>query len=238
MTSDSSEARTLAFVAAHLGASPKGPPKARERRRPVVTVSRETGSGGIAFGEALCRYLERAQPKGRGPWAMVNRELVDKILEDEALPERLASWSPEDHLSGISFVIEELMGLHRATWKPMQEVTETILRLAEMGNVVVVGRGANVIVGHLPQAFHVRLVAPLELRVASTAEQHGMSKKAALAHVLAEDKARQRFIRRYFQVDITDPLLYNLVINVDKVPIDEAARIVGEAVLARVEKTS
>ena len=158
----SSEEKTLAFVAAHLGASPKGPPRSREKRRPVVTVSRETGAGGNTFGEALCAWLEKSQPKGRGPWALVDRELVDKILEDDALPERLASWSPEDHLAGVSFVIEELLGLHRATWKPMQETTETILRLGEMGNVVLVGRGANVILGHLPQAFHV-LVGDLAL---------------------------------------------------------------------------
>lgn len=229
----STEEKTLAFVAAQLGASPKGPPKARERRRPVVTVSRQTGAGGNAFGEALCAWLEKEQPKGLGPWAVVDRELVDKILEDEALPERLASWSPEDHLAGISFVIEELLGLHRASWRPVQETTETILRLAGLGNVVIVGRGANVILGHHPAAFHVRLIASLESRVAHMAELRGSSRKAARAWVEAEDKARQRFIRRYFQVDVADPLLYNLVINVDRVPIDEAARVVGEAVLER-----
>lgn len=229
----SSEEKTLAFVAAMLGASPKGPPKARERRRPVVTVSRQTGAGGNAFGEALGGYLEKTQPKGRGPWAVVDKELVDKILEDEALPERLASWSPEDHLSGVSFVIEELLGLHRASSRPVQETTETILRLAEMGNVILVGRGANFILAHLPQAFHVRLVASLESRVLNIAELRSLSKKAALAYVEAEDKARQRFIRRYFQVDVTDPLLYNLVINVDRIPIDEAAHIVGDTVLAQ-----
>ena len=234
----SSEEKTLAFVAAQLGASPKGPPKAHQRRRPVVTVSRQAGAGGNTFGQALCAFLEKSQPKGRGAWAVVDRELVDKILEDEALPERLESWSPEDHLSGVSFVIEELLGLHRATWKPVQETTEAIVRLGEMGNVVLVGRGANVILGHLPQAFHVRLVAPLESRVASLAEQRGTSRKAALAWAVAEDKARQRFIRRYFQVDVNDPLLYNLVVNVDRVPIEEAARIVGTAVLARVEQGS
>lgn len=236
MSFGSSEEKALAFVAAHLGASPKGPPKARARRRPVVTVSREVGTGGRAFGEALAASLEARQPKGRGPWGVVDRELVDKILEDEALPERLASWSPEDHLSGISFVIEELLGLHRAAWRPMQEVTETILRLAEMGNVVLIGRGANVICGHLPQAFHVRLVASLDSRATQTAETRGMSRKAALAWVQAEDKARQRFLRRYFQVDVSDPLLYNLVVNVDRVPLEEAARIVGEAVLGREER--
>jgi cytidylate kinase len=232
------EEKTLAFVAAQLGASPKGPPRSREKHRPVVTVSRQTGAGGNTFGSALCGYLERVQPKGRGPWALVDRELVDKILEDEALPDRLAAWSPEDHLSGISFVVEELLGLHRAAWKPVQETTETILRLAEMGNVILVGRGANVILSHLPQAFHVRLEASFESRVAHVAELRGTSRKAARAYVEAEDKARQRFIRRYFQVDVKDPLLYNLVVNVDRVPIDEAARIVGDAVLARAEKGS
>ncbi len=229
----SSEEKTLSFVAAMLGASPRGPSKERERRRPVVTVSRQTGAGGTAFGEALGGYLEKAQPKGRGSWAVFDKELVDKILEDEALPERLAAWSPEDHLSGISFVIEELLGLHRASSRPVQETTETILRLAGMGNVILVGRGANVILAHLPQAFHVRLVASLESRVAHMAELRGTSKKAALAYVEAEDRARQRFLRRTFQVDVSDPLLYNLVINVDRTPIDEAARIVGEAVLSR-----
>lgn len=229
----SSEEKTLAFVAAMLGASPKGPPKARERRRPVVTVSRQTGAGGNAFGEALCGRLEKAQAKGRGSWVVVDKELVDKILEDEALPDRLASWSPEDHLSGVSFVIEELLGLHRASSRPVQETIETILRLGEMGNVVIVGRGANVILGHRPEAFHVRLVASLESRITNIAELRGMSKKAARAHVEAEDKARRSFIRRTFQADVNDPLLYDLVINVDRVPIDEAACIVGEAVLSR-----
>ncbi len=232
----SSEERALAFLAAHLGASPKGPPKARARRRPVVTVSRQTGAGGNTFGEALRTWLEENQPKGRGAWAVVDRELVDKILEDEALPERLAGWSPEDHLAGVSFVVEELLGLHRATWKPMQETTETILRVAEMGNVILVGRGANVILAHLPQAFHVRLVASVESRVANVAEARGLSKKAAKAWVEAEDKARQRFLRRYFQVDVADPLLYSLVVNTDRVPIEEAARVVGDAVLARAER--
>ena len=118
----------------------------------------------------------------------------------------------------------------------MQETTETILRVAEMGNVILVGRGANVILAHLPQAFHVRLVASVESRVANVAEARGLSKKAAKAWVEAEDKARQRFLRRYFQVDVADPLLYSLVVNTDRVPIEEAARVVGDAVLARAER--
>jgi cytidylate kinase len=68
------------------------------------------------------------------------------------------------------------------------------------------------------------------------AELQGLSKKAALSYVRAEDKARQRFLRRYFQVDVTDALLYNVVVNLDRTPIDDAVRMIGETVLARAER--
>ncbi len=71
---------------------------------------------------------------------------------------------------------------------------------------------------------------------AVVAELKELTRKKAQAWIEAEDKARRRFLRRYFQVDVSDPLIYNLVVNVDRTPIDEAARMVGDAVLARAER--
>ena len=208
----SSEEKTLAFVAAMLGASPKGPPKARERRRPVVTVSRQTGAGGNAFGEALCAYLERHQPKGRGPWAVVDKELVDKILEDEALPERLASWSPEDHLVGRLL-------RHRGAPRPSPGLVEA--RPGDDRDDPEARRDGERHPRRPRRERHPRPPAAGVPRPARRVarEPRRPHRRAArprrrrrpCAYVEAEDKARQRFIRRYFQVDVTDPLLYNLV---------------------------
>ena len=42
----------------------------------------------------------------------------------------------------------------------VHKTAKTILQLAEMGNVIIIGRGANVVTAHMNNIFHVRLVAP------------------------------------------------------------------------------
>ena len=48
-----------------------------------------------------------------------------------------------------------------------------------------------------------------------------------------EDRGRNRYLKKYFDTDIEDPLLYHLIINTDLIPYEEAARIIADAVLKR-----
>ena len=57
------------------------------------------------------------------------------------------------------------MGLHPSSWTLVQQTNATILQLAQMGNVILVGRGATVITSKLNNVFHVRLVGSLEKRI-------------------------------------------------------------------------
>ncbi|MBP7976936.1 MAG: cytidylate kinase family protein, partial [Verrucomicrobia bacterium] len=59
------------------------------------------------------------------------------------------------------------------------------------------------------------------------------TRPVARARILQEDRGRKRYLRKYFDADPDDPLLYHLIINTDDVPYEEAARIIGEAVLRR-----
>lgn len=83
----------------------------------------------------------------------------------------------------------------------------SILRLAKLGNVILVGRGATIITAQLKNAFHVRLMGSLAKRAEQTAEYYQVSFKEALALVEKEDKQRERYLRKYFDRDIEDPLL-------------------------------
>jgi len=58
------------------------------------------------------------------------------------------------------------------------------------------------------------------------------SHKEALELVRREDLARKRYVRKYFNKDIDDPLLYHLVINTDLVSHDEAACMIAQAVVS------
>jgi len=207
--------------------APRGAPPWR-----AVTISREAGAGGHTVAEKLAGYLQRRTPAGACPWTVFDRNLVEKVLEDHNLPQSLARFMPEDRITESADVMDELFGLHPPSWTLVRKTSETILHLAELGNVILIGRGANIITSKLDYVFHVRLVASLEKRLATLQEYDHLSRKAALEFIREEDRGRRRYVKKYFNKDITDPLLYHLVLNTDLVSFDEAARMIGEATLA------
>jgi cytidylate kinase len=201
--------------------------------RRAVTISRQTGSGAHIVAEKLAALLQAHTPKEACPWAVFDRNLVEKVLHDYDLPGRMARFMPEDRISSISDTMEELFDLHPPSWLLVRKVTETILHLVELGNVIVIGRGATVITAKLDHVFHVRIVGSLQKRVQHVQDLDHLSKEAALRIIRREDRGRKRYLKRYFKTDLEDPLLYHLVINTDLVSYDETARIIADAVLKR-----
>lgn len=201
--------------------------------RPTVTISRQTGSGARTVAEKLAAYFQVYDQRAPCGWTVFDKNLVQKILEDHHLPSRLAQYMPERKVSEIDDAVGEILGLHPSAWTLIHHTTDTILRLAKLGNVILVGRGATIITAQLKNAFHVRLMGSLAKRAEQTAEYYQVSFKEALALVEKEDKQRERYLRKYFDRDIEDPLLYHLTINTDRISYDEAARIIGDAVLHR-----
>lgn len=199
----------------------------------AVTISRQTGSGGHLVAQELAKLLQgRLYPEGR-PWTVFDRNLVEQVLEDHHLPLRLARFMPEDRVSEMSNAIDELLGLHPPSYTLLRQTAETILRLVDLGNVIIIGRGAHVITGKLDRVFHVRLVAPLEMRVAYIQETFKLTRKAAALKIANEDKGRRRYLKKHFDSDVDDPLLYHLVINTDRLPGQEAAELIACALLGR-----
>src|SRR5262245_1902421 len=195
----------------------------------AVTISRQARCGAQQVAETLARLLEDRRPKGSAPWTVFDRNLVEKVLEDHQLPHRLGRFMPENRISEIEDILDELFGLHPASWLLVRQTAETILHLATVGNVIIIGRGGNVITAELDYVFHVRLVASLNRRVEHIQQQEGLNHKAALQFIQQEDRGRQRYLRKYYHTDINDPLLYHLVINTDLIPYEKAARLIADA---------
>ena len=226
--------QALAFINCQMQPAGKGQTALKDGvPRRAVTLSRQTGSGAHRVAESLAALLQAHTPKEACPWTVFDRNLVEKVLADHDLPEHVGRFMPEDRISSISDTMEELFGLHPPSWLLVRKVSETILRLVELGNVIVIGRGATVLSAKLDHVFHVRLVGSLPKRVQYIQELNHLSKEAALRLIQREDRGRRSYLKQYFKTDIDDPLLYHLVINTDLVPYDEAARIIADAVLKR-----
>jgi limonene-1,2-epoxide hydrolase len=187
-----------------------------------VTISREAGSGGNTIAENLVAQLQRTNRKDARPWTMFDRNLIERVLEDHQLPARLAKFFPEDRLTELQDIMDEVFGLRPGSWKMVEQASETILRLAALGGAVIVGRGANIVTRKLPDVLQVRLVGSLEVRVRRLAETRGMTRKSALDYIHREDMGRRRYVKKYFAEDIENPLLYHVVINTDLVSTAEA----------------
>ena len=223
--------KCLTFINCQLQSAGRGLETHPPTEYRAVTISRESGSGGHAVAERLAEYLQRHAANRSCPWTIFDRDLVDKVLEEHHLPQSLARFMPEDRISEISDTLDELFGLHPPSWTLVRKASETILRLAELGNVILIGRGANIITSKLDSVLHVRLVGSLEKRIEHMLHRTQMTRKDAHDLVLREDLGRRRYVRKYFGKDIDDPMLYHLTVNTDLVSHDEAARLIGEALL-------
>jgi cytidylate kinase len=204
-----------------------GPPIA-----PSITISRMTGSGGRAIASKLAEYLQARIPVDCH-WTVFDRTLIERTLEDHHLPKRMAEYMPECHKPVVADVVEELFGLHPSSWTLVRQTSETILRLARLGHVILVGRGANVVTSKLDNVYHVRLVGSLERRMERVQEVSGLERHQALDFIRKEDSGRKRYLKDHFREDIDDPLLYHLVINTDRMAYDDAARMIGREVIER-----
>jgi cytidylate kinase len=129
--------------------------------------------------------------------------------------------------------VEEWMGLHPSFWTLVQQTNATILRLAQTGNVILVGRGATVITSKLKNVFHARLVGSLEKRIERVEQVYGLDRKSAIGFIKKKDEGRKRYLKDNFDADVDNPLLYHVTINTDLVRYDEAARLIGDEVIAR-----
>ena len=106
-------------------------------------------------------------------------------------------------------------------------LTEAARQAAQQGNVILVGRGARQLLGEMPEAFHLRLVAPRDWRAERMARLEGWSLDQARAECLEVDRTRELFTRYFFGDAALQPAQYDLVVNTGRVPLDDVAAVIS-----------
>ena len=226
--------RYLSFINCQLRPESRGSrgSQAQPAQKPAITISRMTGSGGTVVTAKLAEFLQEHAPVPC-QWTVFDRKLMEKVLEDHHLSKRIAEFMPEDHKSTVADVLEELFGLHPSSWTLVEHTSQTVLHLARMGFVILVGRGANVITSGLENVFHVRLVGSVEKRTERVQQVSDLGRLDALRLLKKEDEGRRRYLKEHFHKDIDDLTLYDLIVNTDRIGYDATARLIGDEVIRR-----
>lgn len=202
----------------------------------VITISRQFGSHGDTVAQLLCdrlgyRYFDKNLMLGLAAQAGLPPEKVVDLSDDKhrarSLVERLFSnYAAPMADPGAWAAGAEASAQEQAT---MAQVKQLIRAAYAEDNVVVLGRGGQVVLRDLPDVLHVRLMAPLELRIRRHGERAGLTPAAAREVVLKRDAASVDFVRRYYSVDSADPMLYDLIINTSKVTPAAAVDLIVRA---------
>ena len=128
-------------------------------------------------------------------------------------------------------------GLFSPTVPPISSSLEGYVRmvglvlrgLAHEGNVLILGRGGQMLLRNHPGALHVQTVAPFATRVEVVISRYGLSERVAQQRVRASDRARSDYLRRYHDVDWLNPTLYHLVLNTASLPAESAVGLIVAA---------
>lgn len=115
----------------------------------------------------------------------------------------------------------------------LETISQIITDVAARGQMVILGRGSQMILRDRPDTVHVQCVADEEVRIARVQEWEGLSAEAARKRIRDFNRSRAAFHKKFWKVDVWDPRLYDLVINTTQLSYAAAAEIVALAVGAK-----
>lgn len=202
----------------------------------AITISREYGSGGGEIAARLARRLG---------WQLIDHSVIERTARELGVYETEVEKHDEEYvestlsriLSGIHSLVTSIPtpGAPPGSVSPPQSVEtrayqdtlrQIITAAANTGHVVIVGRGGQVLSADKRDVLHIRVVAPLELRVAYVALREGLDTDAARKRVEAKDRARTRYMQTNYDCKHEDPHLYDLVIDTAVLGLDSAVHLI------------
>jgi len=215
----------------------------------AITISREYGSGGGEIAARLARRLG---------WRLIDHAVIEQTALQLEVRETEVEKHDEDYVESdrqgiLSRILEQLTPSAAATGGggiflrtassaetlPFQEtMRDIIIAAATSRHVVIVGRGGQVLLADRRDVLHVRVIAPLELRVAYTARREGLDTETARKRVQAKDQARTQFMQTQYRSQHEDPHLYDLEINTAVLDLDSTVNLICNALEAKASRLS
>jgi cytidylate kinase len=225
----------------------------------VITISREFGSGGDQVAVRLCEELgyqafgkvqiaQAVEETSMSKWNAVDytednhevQSFLDRLFRRTATPVQTIAWMEDPSIA----TRPERADVHELA--VISIVKRAIKTAWRVDNMVIVGRGGQVLLKGMPGVLHVRIEAPLEQRVLQVMQQLNLEQKlessngdllrAANELIANRDVASADYIRRYYDVNWADPKLYHMVLNLGLLPVETAVQLIITALKA-LEKT-
>ncbi len=181
---------------------------------PIITISRGSYSRGREVAEKVAAQMG---------YECVARDVLLEASKEFNVEEMKLVQAIQDApslLGRLSYDKERFIAYIRAA----------LLSHLKKDNVVYHGLAGQFFVRDVGHALNVRVIADMEDRIQLVMERDGVSRKAAIRFINRIDKERSRWSQQLYGIDPADPRLYDLVLHVNKISVDDAVDIICHTV--------
>ena len=196
----------------------------------VITISKECGTSSEELAAILAKKLG---------YEYIGKTLVAKIAKELNISASDVELFRKDSESRL------LRFIDRFTCTTVQKVVDreygclddknyfnTTKKLVEdvysAGNAIILGWGGQCILRQKPDVLHVRLIKDKEAKIKTIMERLDLGEKAAENHVVRQEKDSQSYVKHYFDEDWNDVRLYDLVLDMGKINIEQGVNTIHE----------
>ena len=186
----------------YFGTQPQGTKPNQNISGPVIAISRECGCSAKRIATKLSKILTGysyiSDTKTNVEWRWVSKEIIEQAaLELELDPGKVKNvflGEAKTSLHDVTSAFSNEKMYDADDQEVIDAVKSIVLRLAEEGHYIIVGRAASVITRDIPGNINIKLQAPLEWRVNRIMQISNMTYADAQTYVLEIDRQRELFV--------------------------------------------
>lgn len=177
----------------------------------IITISRGTFSGGRTLGVCLSERLG---------YPCLDREGVLESASRYGIPvEKLVS-----ALEVPPSFWERLTGYRN---RYLNFVRAALCDQMVEGNLVYHGHAGHLLLPKVSHVICVHVIADMEYRIQAAMRNEKLTRKDAIAYIEKMDRQRAQWTRFLYGVDWCDPSLYDVVLNLNRIPLSDACDAVA-----------
>ena len=184
----------------------------------ILTIAREHGAWTAKAAECLAQRLQAT---------ILNKEELERRLLEAGMKSKLFR-QYDERKPGFLSAFSADQDIYLLYLKGV------LLQAASQGNVIVLGRGAHLLLKGLPNCLRVRLVAPLEYRPRNVQEEYGYDQETANRLIHKCDADRAGFLHFHFNEEWADASLYDLTINTSTLSQEQLLDLLASQLSCRV----
>jgi len=186
---------------------------------PIITISRGTFAGGEKLAGLLGQRLQ---------CRTISRELLyEQVQQSYGISAAEAEEIMELAPSHLDHAVERRsrIALGQRRRRLFYALQASLCELLQPDNTVYHGQAGHLLLPGVAHVLRARIIAPRSMRVEMATQREGLSRIEASKKIDIVDSARHRWIQTFFGANWGDPVLFDLVLNLEQQRVEEVAEI-------------